>query len=225
MIGVVVPAYNEELLLPGCLAALRRAALHPDLQGEEVRICVVLDACTDGSESIVKSFGVEWQHEAGRNVGRARAAGAKILLEAGARWLAFTDADSRVADDWLPSQLALHADAVCGVVVVDDWATHPTAVRTAYEAAYRDADGHRHVHGANLGVSRDAYVAVGGFEPKRHDEDVSLVAALEHAGFSVAWSAGPRVSTSARIEARAPHGFASAIRALYAAPLLPTSST
>ena len=57
-----------------------------------------------------------------RNVGLARQAGAQALLAAGARWLAFTDADSEVADDWLVAQLRHQqagADAVCGCVTVD----------------------------------------------------------------------------------------------------------
>lgn len=50
------------------------------------------------------------------NVGHARAAGAQELLNQGVRWIACTDADSTVAEDWLVEQLALEADAVCGTV-------------------------------------------------------------------------------------------------------------
>lgn len=53
MIGVVVPAHNEEACLGDCLRALAAAARHPDLGGEAVRIVVVLDACQDGSRGIV----------------------------------------------------------------------------------------------------------------------------------------------------------------------------
>jgi hypothetical protein len=69
-----------------------------------VHIVVVLDDCKDFS-------------------------GADLLLAAGARWLAFTDADSRVSPGWLAAQLVLDADAVCGSIAVDDWSDHPRSVR------------------------------------------------------------------------------------------------
>lgn len=219
MIGVVIPASNEELLLAACLTAVRRAAGCPRLAGEPVEICVVLDACTDGSLGIAHAHGTHALCIAARNVGRARAEGARHLLACGARWLAFTDADSEVAEDWLAEQLDARADAVCGTVSIHDWSEHPVAVRARYELAYDDADGHRHVHGANLGVTGAAYRAVGGFEPRLYDEDVTLVAALERAAFRVVYSARPRVRTSARLDARAPHGFSKALRALHDAEL------
>jgi hypothetical protein len=33
MIGIIVPAHNEHVLLNSCLASLTKAALHPDLKG------------------------------------------------------------------------------------------------------------------------------------------------------------------------------------------------
>ena len=57
MIGVAIPAHNEEACLGACLQAVLRAATHPQLAGEPVMVCVVLDACDDGSAAIVR----EWQ--------------------------------------------------------------------------------------------------------------------------------------------------------------------
>lgn len=208
MIGVAVPAHNEEAVLGACLAALRRAAAHPALRGEAVMPLVVLDACTDGGARVVQAAGVDALVVEARNVGAARRAGAAALLSRGARWLAFTDADSRVADDWLAAQLALRADAVCGCVTVDDWTPYHPEVRRRYDAHYRHADGHRHVHGANLGVSAAAYRRAGGFRPLRSSEDVRLVRDLERTGARIAWSAKPRVVTSSRREGRAKGGFA-----------------
>ena len=36
---------------------------------------------------------------------------------------------------------------------MDDWWHHKLAVQRRYTERYVDADGHRHIHGANLGVS------------------------------------------------------------------------
>ncbi len=98
----------------------------------------------------------------------------------GARWLSCTDADSRVPEDWLVAQLALGADAVCGTVTVDRWSEgfEPQA-RIRYHDAYQDSDGHRHIHGANLGISAAAYVRAGGFEALACHEDVQLVRQLQ----------------------------------------------
>lgn len=213
MIGIVIPAHDEEDLLAPCLVAASAAARHPALRGETVRVLVVLDACTDGSAQIARSLGIESLAVEASNVGVARAAGAQALLAQGARWLAFTDADSRVAPDWLVAQLALGADAVCGSVSVDDWSVQPLRARIAWQRRYRDADGHRHVHGANLGVSAQAYRRAGGFPPLACGEDVALVELLSATGALIAWSAAPRVTTSARLHARVRGGFGDTLAA------------
>jgi glycosyltransferase involved in cell wall biosynthesis len=217
MIGVIVPAHNEEALLAPCLAALIAASRHEELAGETVRIVVVLDACDDFTGAIALAYGVETLTLKARNVGVARAAGADFLLAAGARWLAFTDADSRVSSGWLVAQLSLDADAVCGSIAVDDWTAHPHSVREYFRKTYVDADGHRHVHGANLGVSADAYRRAGGFPPLKCSEDVALVDRLIAIGAHIAWSAAPRVITSARAAARARGGFGDTLAAWAAA--------
>ena len=78
---------------------------------------------------------------------------ADLALAVGARWLAFTDADTVVTPAWLAAQLALKVEAVVGTVAVDDWGVYGPAMQKHFETTYTDADGHRHIHGANLGVS------------------------------------------------------------------------
>ncbi|HEY1394741.1 glycosyltransferase family 2 protein [Roseateles sp.] len=214
MIGAVVPAHNEEALIGRALQALRVAAEHPDLRGEEVRILVVLDACRDRTSEIARHLGVQCVAVEARNVGFARAAGAQALIEQGARWLAFTDADSVVSPSWLSRQLALRTEAVCGVVEVDDWTGFTPEERTAYELGYTDAEDHRHIHGANLGVSVSAYQQAGGFAQLRSREDVELVERLHALGMRIAWTNTVRVVTSARQDGRAPDGFAAHLERL-----------
>jgi glycosyltransferase involved in cell wall biosynthesis len=214
MIGVVVPAHDEEAHLAPCLRSLATAARCPRLLGEAVQVVVVLDSCTDGSAAIAEHMGATTLALKARNVGLARARGATLALDAGARWLAFTDADSEVAPGWLADQLALQSDAVCGTVEVRDWGAHHKAVRRLFEASYQDADGHRHVHGANLGVSAEAYRRAGGFSALASSEDAALVQALRASGASIAWSAAPRVVTSARRHYRAPGGFGATLQRL-----------
>ena len=211
MIGVVVPAHNEENYIGACLESLWAAARFPGLRGEDVLIVVALDACSDDTERIARSWGATTLMLDARNVGMARAKGAIYALSRGARWLAFTDADSTVAPDWLSTQLALESDAVCGTVEVSDWTEYSDSVRMHHKATYRDVDGHRHIHGANLGVASSSYRSVGGFRPLASSEDVALVHALQANGAKIAWSAAPRVVTSARRHYRAHGGFGEAL--------------
>lgn len=225
MIGIVVPAHNEESEIGDTVAALRVAATHPALQGEKVEVLVVLDSCSDATGAIARFGGARTLAVEARNVGRARAAGADMLIAEGARWLAFTDADTRVSPDWLVRQLELDTDVVCGSIGVDDWSVHGTyadALRAHFARTYTDADGHRHIHGANLGVSAEAYVRAGGFPALSCSEDVALVEALQATGARIAWSAAPRVSTSARHDARARGGFGDTLLAVIAAGLAAT---
>lgn len=225
MIGIVVPAHNEERDIGETVAALLLAAAHPALLGEKVEVLVVLDSCSDATGAIARFGGARTLAVDARNVGRARAAGAERLLAEGARWLAFTDADTRVSPEWLVRQLELGADAVCGSIGVDDWSVHgcyADALRGHFARTYTDADGHRHIHGANLGVSAEAYVRAGGFPALACSEDVALVEALQATGARIAWSAAPRVSTSARHDARARGGFGDTLLAVIAAGLAAT---
>jgi len=217
VIGVVIPAHNEGERIGASLASVLRAAAHPGLAGEPVEVLVVLDSCSDATAAVAERHGVARIAIEARNVGLARATGAGLFVDAGARWLAFTDADTEVSPDWLVRQLAENADAVCGSVGVDDWSAHGIdghLLQEHFSRAYVDADGHRHVHGANLGVSADAYRRAGGFEPLACDEDVMLVRALQASGARIAWSAQPRVTTSARTDARARGGFGDALLAM-----------
>lgn len=218
MIGIVIPAHNEELYLDACLRAARIAAADPALHGEAVRITVALDSCADRSLAIVQRHAAESGQRCAidylcvdaRNVGVTRAAGARHMLRHNPRWLAFTDADTQVAPNWLAAQLHLNVDVVCGTVAVHDWSPHrdnADLLRHHFHNSYTDADGHHHIHGANLGVAADAYLRAGGFEPLACSEDVALVTALERAGARFAWSAAPRVITSARCDAKARGGF------------------
>jgi glycosyltransferase involved in cell wall biosynthesis len=226
-VGVVVPAHNEETLLPACLAALRRAARQASVP---VRVLVAADSCTDRTAAVARAHGALVLSLGARRVGAARAAGMAELLrliagvgqDLAAIWLATTDADTVVPASWLRRQVA-HADrgwdVVLGTVTVADWSEHPPQVPAAFAARYESGDRpHPHVHGANIGIRASAYRAAGGFAPLRSAEDHALVAAAAEAGCSVLRADDVAVETSARRHARAPHGFSHLLRTLAPAP-------
>ena len=125
MIGVVIPVHNEEVLLGACLQSVRQATADRLLDAEPVEIVVVLDACTDRSAAIAVRHQAQIVSLDARCVGAARALGATLALDYGARWIAFTDADTIVPANWLSAQLDHEADATCGQVRIDDWSGYP----------------------------------------------------------------------------------------------------
>lgn len=211
---VVVPAHNEAELIGGCLTALQEAIRRVRVP---VRVRVVLDACQDGTAERLPDW-VEPLTVQCRTVGAARAYGFADLDQApGERtWLATTDADSQVPPGWLAAQLTSAAghDLFVGTVRVADWTERPAGLIASHELGYQQRSGHRHVHGASLGVRLSAYRSLGGFGPLPVHEDVELVRAAVAAGLPIDWSAAAPVLTSARRTNRAPGGFAGALNAL-----------
>jgi glycosyltransferase involved in cell wall biosynthesis len=228
-VGIVVPAHDEEDLLPACLAGLREAARAAAAErGVSVRIVVAADACSDRTAALARRAGATVVEIRARNVGAARAAGMRALLRparspAGAAlWLATTDADSVVPPNWLTEQLR-YADqgweAIVGTVAVADWTGHAPATAIEFARQYGVWRGwHPHVHGANLGFTAPAYLTAGGFPPLRSAEDHALVSAMQADGRRVLRPPDLRVLTSARRHYRAPDGFGQLLTTLGSDP-------
>jgi hypothetical protein len=220
-VAVTVPAADEEDEIAECLAAVQAAInrLHAetDVAGHVV---VALDDCRDRTPQLVAQFPhVLTVAATARRVGTARRlAAAAALARFGPPehvWLASTDADSRVPVDWLTSMVAeAHRGVELVLGTIRPGAGLPAVTEQAWRAAHHLADGHPHVHGANLGISGAAYVRIGGWRDLVAHEDVDLVQRAVAAGVPVARSDGAPVVTSTRLDGRAPDGFAAYVRAL-----------
>jgi glycosyltransferase involved in cell wall biosynthesis len=218
-IGVVVPAHNEELLLPRCLDAIEEAVAAVNVP---TLVVVVLDDCTDASRSIAESRPWVTTIATGtRNVGIARSDGTAATLrwatEAGLAdlWLATTDADSEVPPNWLTHQLLLASqgwEVVIGTVAVADWSEQPSGVAPQWAGDYQATEHHPHIHGANLGFSAEAYTESGDWPPLALHEAVSLVAAMS--GRRQIRTATLPVVTRARRAPRAIGGFSDTLSKL-----------
>lgn len=218
-VAVVVPARDEEDLLPACLDSVTAAvaAVHAAHPSVRTRIVVVLDACRDGSaRAVAGRDGVVALTIDAACVGLARSRGVEAAAEwsatVGGRslWVASTDADSVVPPDWLTTHVGRAADGLALVVstVVPRPGDLSPAALSAWHQRHTTADGHDHVHGANLGFTLDAYRTAGGFPPLHTHEDVHLVSAMRAAGVPAVATGAVPVVTSGRRTGRAPGGFA-----------------
>ena len=149
MIAIIVAAHNAQDQIDACLESLVRAARHPALAGEDVQITVVLNHCDDRTGWLARSWGVHTMDIQSGQACMARKGGADAAVHAGARWLAFADADTTVAEDWLAAQIVQCTDVVSRVVYDGVLDTAP------------DAD----LHGVNFGLSAKAYVAARDAKP------------------------------------------------------------
>jgi glycosyltransferase involved in cell wall biosynthesis len=238
---VVVPAHNEEERIGACVEALGRAAAHPRLDAVAIRLVVVADACDDatawraaGALTLVGphlDLTTSVVTVSVRNVGLARAFGAahafRLLgpVDQETVWLATTDADSVVPEDWLAHHLDLRqhgAEGCAGMVVVDSWRDHQPATQEVFERRYwprgRLDFEHSHVHGTNLGVSMAAYLEAGGFPGVVTGEDHALWRALAGANRRLVATPIAPVTTSGRRQGRSPAGFADLLASLLSLP-------
>jgi cellulose synthase/poly-beta-1,6-N-acetylglucosamine synthase-like glycosyltransferase len=225
-VAVVVPAADEQTLIGGCLDALHDAVEHlrttlPAAPSTE--LVVVLDNCRDRTAEIVAGYpAVRVVVSSARCVGAARALGTAHALAgrtpSGEVWTVHTDADSTVPHNWLTHMVRAAdsgADLVLGTVRPDR--ELPLRTRRAWHALHSGDDGHRHVHGANLGIRAATLHRCGGWLPLHTGEDVDLVTRAVASGARVLRSGAIAVRTSARVEGRAPMGFSSYLRTLAAA--------
>jgi glycosyltransferase involved in cell wall biosynthesis len=91
-ISVVIPAYNEEKLLPSTLAAVRAANRSWTDRGWDSEIIVCNNNSTDRTAEVAQAGGARVVFEPVNQIGRARNTGAAAAT---GNWIVFVDADSQ----------------------------------------------------------------------------------------------------------------------------------
>lgn len=226
-VSVLIPARDEEALLPRCLQSVLAATARLDTFTTS-DIVVVADSSTDHTAQIARDILGRSFMSTSCDVlvatigaaGAARALAANYALNRRRSleqwWLANTDADCIVPSTWLTDQLQLAArgvEAIAGTVSVDSFEEHGPAVAERFRASYTIAPNgwHPHVHGANFGVRADSYLKAGGWSSIQTGEDHDLWRRLAAIRATVVSTARIEVVTSGRRVGRAPHGFADAL--------------
>jgi glycosyltransferase involved in cell wall biosynthesis len=90
-ISIIVPAFNEEKLLPAALRSMKAAAAAFHARGWETELIVCDNNSTDATAEVARSEGAVVVFEPVNQIARARNAGAAVAT---GDWLVFVDADS-----------------------------------------------------------------------------------------------------------------------------------
>ena len=202
--SVIVCAFNEEPLLPGCLDSLLRQSRPPD------EIIVVNNASTDRTRAIAaNTSGVRVVDEPRKGLVRAREAGYRA---AHGDVLAYLDADCRAPFHWLQRIAGEFAGphppvAVTGPYRFYDWDWMGRTLIRAYDFTLAPAAHYLAqywglgavLYGGNFAVQREGLDAIGGFDTsiEFHGEDTNLARRLAKVGW-VRLSLGCYLLTSAR---------------------------
>jgi glycosyltransferase involved in cell wall biosynthesis len=178
-ISVVIPAYNEEALISGCLYSIAQQDYPHDLY----EIILVDNSSTDKTSEIVsRDFPrVRLVDEPRQGVVFARIRG---IAEARGEIIVCTDADSTVPVHWLSKFAAAYADpkvvAVAGTVKHPEKSLLSYVLRTGLWINYWIF----HIMmGCNMSFRTQAYLASGGFDERMgFGEDAYITQQLKKRG-------------------------------------------
>ena len=187
-VSLIIPAYNEEGYIGGCLDSVFANA-----SNEFFEVIVVDNASTDNTAKIAGSYsGVRVVHEPKKGLPRARECG---RLAASGDYLAYIDADCRLHPPWLPLAKKVFNE-------------RPDAVSISGPAKYWDASISQRVtlgvfwwlssplmyrivgymiFGAHFIVKREALEKIGGFDVgiSFYGEDTDLARRLSKVGKTI----------------------------------------
>lgn len=178
MISFVVPAYNEEQLLPRCLESIHGAARDV---GEPYEIVVADDASTDATAAVAQAHAARVVKVACRQIAGTRNGGARA---ANGERLIFVDADTALNTPVLRAALAaLAAGAVGGGAGVAFDGQVPLYARLVLWTTVRAFRLTKLAAGCFVFCRRDAFEAVGGFDERYFaSEEVFFSQALKRQG-------------------------------------------
>ena len=178
--SIIVPAFDEEEMLPATLARLQEAmARLPRFSGE---IIVTDNNSQDRTGEIARSFGVKLVFEEHRQIARARNAGAGVSR---GRFLIFVDADTLVSDELLERTLeTLQSGRHCGGGALPQFDSEPTPATTRLLAVWLwISKTFSWAAGSYFFCLREAFDDVGGFDERFYaSEEIHLSKSLKRWG-------------------------------------------
>ena len=182
MVSVIIPAFNAEGTLPATLAALAREPVH--------EVIVVDDGSSDATVAVAREHAdrVVSLPRSGRAVARNRGAAA-----AEAHLFAFLDADCVPQPGWAEALSRCLATApLAGGAISIETSAKPTAAER-FDALWRCHQERSVLEGGwgaggNLGIAREAFERLGGFDERyAAGDDVDLCIRAGRAGLAIGW--------------------------------------
>ncbi len=158
ILTVVVPVFNEQELIAGCLDSL----LNQTLDKEKYEIIVIDNNSTDLTAKIALEKGVRVEKEFHKGYVHAIRKGIEVSQT---EFIAFTDADCRVPPNWMAKILSNFEGATEYVAVGGKLAfydMHPILDKTFQAALYFN----QALPGNNMAVRREAVTQIGGIDPE-----------------------------------------------------------
>lgn len=247
--AIAIPARNEAERIGGCLEALarQRDATGGPLDPRRFVVVLLLNNCRDRTLAVARAAGSRTGLDllllavelpppvahAGwaRRLAMDAAASLLVVAEPGTGAILSTDADSRVAPNWIAANLAAlrqGADVVAGVMEGEpgEFAGLNARCRQRCErqnlyqrqldrlGTLLDPQPHdpwpRHPFrcGASMGVDLGTYLRLGGLPPEPSGEDRAFFCAALRQDARLRHCPGTKVLTSCRLDGRAPGGVA-----------------
>jgi glycosyltransferase involved in cell wall biosynthesis len=187
--SIIVCAFNEEILLPGCLHSLLQQTLPPH------EIIVVNNASTDATGIVAAVPGIRVVDEARKGLVIARETGRQAAT---GDVLVYVDADCRAPREWLKRVAAEFTGpnppaAVTGPYRFYDWDLLGRTLVRLYDYSLAPATHFLSqyvfgigavLYGGNFAVRREALDAIGGFDTsiEFHGEDTNLARRVSKVG-------------------------------------------
>ena len=180
-VSVVIPAFNEERLLPATLAAVREAARGFEDQGWDHECIVCDNNSTDRTSEIAAAAGARVVFEPVNQIGRARNAGARVAT---GDWILFVDADSRPTRELFADAVATASRqgvlAIGSTIRLDGGGMSAALAAEGWNLVSRVAG---LLAGSFIAVDRAAFEAIGGFSLEFFaGEELDLVRRLKAYG-------------------------------------------
>ena len=176
-ISFIIPAFNEEELLPATLSALDRALSAIDMKSE---IIVVDNHSTDSTATVASKMGAKVVYEDINQISRARNTGARV---ARGDILFFIDADTVVSELIIQHALNLMENdgAVGGGICVSFDSQAPKLARCCVNLWNWFSYRFKLAAGCFIFCSKDAFKASEGFSENVYiGEEISLSIRLKH---------------------------------------------
>jgi len=180
--SIIIPAYNEEALLPRTLRSLRRAMERlPEYEGE---VIVTDNASTDRTAGVAAAHRARVVHEPHRQIARARNAGAAA---ARGRYLIFLDADTTLPPRLLRRTLAALESGryAGGGAFVDSDRELAFLERAFFDVVLFLMRLGRWAAGSYVFCLREAFDAAGGFDERYYaSEEIHFSRAVRRASWT-----------------------------------------